>query len=166
MLKMTSGGQCWRPVGAKARFPQRRLHLIDIENLAGASAPSLGQVREVCGLYRECLPFGAMDQVVIASSHLTRLNAALGWPRADYRVRSGPDGADLELLDVMLRERVAERFTHVAIGSGDGVFASVAAILTAAGVRVTAVSRPESLSRQLELAAPEVIFLRAVPEAA
>ena len=35
-----------------------------------------------------------------------------------------------ELLDVLLREDIAARFTHVAIGSGDGVFAAPAAILS------------------------------------
>src|SRR5262245_52284153 len=95
-------------------FPTRRLHLVDIENLAGASLPSLLQVREALGLYADCLPFGAMDQVEVASSHLTLLNAAIGWPNAHYRVRSGPDGADLALLEVLQGENVTGRFTHVA----------------------------------------------------
>lgn len=159
MLRTISGNKHSRPAGASGAFPGRRLHLVDIENLAGASAPSLGQVREVQGLYTDCLPVGAMDQVVIASSHLTLLNAALGWPGARYRVRSGPDGADLELLDVLLYENVASRFSEVVIGSGDGVFASVAAILAASGVWVTVASRRGHLSRRLELAAREVFFI-------
>jgi hypothetical protein len=161
VLRMISGGKPCRPAGASRRFPARRLHLVDIENLAGAAAPSLGLIREVRGLYAGCLAFGAVDQVVIASSHLTLLNAALGWPHARYRVRSGPDGADLELLDVLWHENVAARFTHVTIGSGDGAFAHAAASLGAAGVRVTVVSRRRSLSARLALAAHEVIFLDA-----
>ena len=106
-------------------------------------------------------PFGAMDQVEVASSHLTLLNAALGWPHARYRVRSGPDGADLALLDVLRHENVAQRFTHVAIGSGDHLFAEEAARLAAQGVWVTVVSRRRSLSPRLALAAREVIFLDA-----
>ena len=118
------------------------------------------------GLYTACLVFGAMDQVEVASSHLTLLNAALGWPHARYRVRSGPDGADLALLDVLRHENVATRFTHVAIGSGDHLFAEVAAHLAAQGVWVTVVSRRRSLSPRLALAAREVIFLDAAAEAA
>jgi hypothetical protein len=155
-----------RPMGARHRFPARRLHLVDIENLAGSSLPSLSQVRQALGLYADCLAFGAMDQVEVASSHLTLLNAALGWPHAHYRVRSGPDGADLALLDVLRHEGVARRFTHVAIGSGDHLFAGEAARLAAMGVWVTVVSRQRSLSPQLALAANEVIFLDAVAEAA
>ena len=161
MLAMISGSEHRQPAAATSRFPERRLHLVDIENLAGAPVPSLGRIRQVQGLYAERLPFGAADQVVVASSHLTLLNAALGWPHARYRVRSGPDGADLELLDVLFCENVAARFTHVAIGSGDGVFASAAASLAAAGVWVTAVSRLRSLSPRLALAAHEVLHLDA-----
>ena len=166
MLRMISGGKPCRPAGARGRFPARRLHLVDIENLSGAAIPSLGLIREVRGLYAGRLAFGAVDQVVIASSHLTLLNAALGWPHARYRVRSGPDGADLELLDVLWHENVAARFTHVTIGSGDGAFARAAASLGAAGVRVTVVSRRRSLSARLALAAHEVIFLDADEPAA
>jgi NYN domain len=162
MLRMISGGRCCQPAGAKAKFPDRGLHAVDIENLAGAALPSLAQVREVQGLYAECLALGALDQVVIASSHLTLLNAAHGWPHARYRVRSGPDGADLELLDVLLCENVAARFAHVVIGSGDGAFARAAASLTAAGVWITVVSRRRSLSPQLALVADEVIYLDAL----
>jgi hypothetical protein len=142
------------------------LHLVDIENLAGDSLPSLSQIREALGLYTDRLAFGAMDQVEVASSHLTLLNAALGWPHAHYRARSGPDGADLALLDVLWHENVAQRFTHVAIGSGDHLFADAAAHLAARGVWVTVVSRRRSLSPRLALAACEVIFLGTVAEAA
>jgi hypothetical protein len=107
-----------------------------------------------------------MDQVEVASSHLTLLNAALGWPHAHYRVRSGPDGADQALLDVLQHENVASRFTHVAIGSGDHLFAEEAAHLAAQGVWVTVVSRRHSLSRRLALAARQVIFLDTLAEAA
>ncbi len=166
MLKTISGDEGPQRGGARHRFPARRLHIVDIENLAGDSLPSLGQIREAQGLYADRLAFGAMDQVEVASSHLTLLNAALGWPHARYRIRSGPDGADLALLDVLRHENVATRFTHVAIGSGDHIFAEEAARLAAQGVWVTVVSRRRSLSRRLALAAREVIFLDAAAEAA
>ena len=166
MLRTISGGDGGQRARARRRFPERRLHLVDIENLAGDSLPGLSQVREVRELYAWCLPFGAMDQVEVASSHLTLVNAGLGWPHAHYRVQSGPDGADLALLDVLRNENIPARFTHVAIGSGDHVFAEEAARLAAVGVWVTVVTRPDSLSRRLELAAREVIYLDALCEAA
>ena len=166
MLRMISGDKDPQRAGTRRRFPARRLHLVDIENLAGDSLPSLRQVRQAQGLYADCLAFGAMDQVEVASSHLTLLNAALGWPHARYQIRSGPDGADLALLDVLRHENVATRFTHVAIGSGDHLFAEEVAHLAAQGVWVTVVSRRRSLSPRLALAAREVIFLDTVAEAA
>ena len=148
-----------RPAVVRRRFPQRTLHVVDIENLAGTAIPTLGQVSEVQERYMARLGFGADDQVVMAASHLGLLNAALGWPHARYRVRSGPDGADLELLDVLLHEDVAGRFTHVAIGSGDGVFGQAAAGLVARGVWVTVVSRRGSLAPGLARVALDVIYL-------
>ena len=146
-------------------FPARTLHLVDIENLAGAALPSRDQVIEVQGLYVARLAFGADDQVVMAASHLAFMNAALGWPSARYRVRSGPNGADLELLDVLQHEDVAARFTHVVIGSGDGVFSQAAANLAARDVSVTVVSRRDSLSRALAGVTRDVRYLDA-PQAA
>src|SRR6266702_7788234 len=78
MLRTISGGDGGQRARARRRFPERRLHLVDIENLAGDSLPGLSQVREVRELYTWCLPFGAMDQVEVASSHLTLVNAGLG----------------------------------------------------------------------------------------
>jgi len=148
-----------RPRPPRPRFPARTLHVVDIENLAGAAIPSLGQVTEVQGLYVTRLAFGADDQVVMAANHLALLNAALGWPHARYRVRSGPHGADLELLDVLLHENVAARFTNVVIGSGDGVFGQAAASLVSRGVWVTVASRRDSLSAGLARAATDVVYL-------
>src|SRR5205085_5563087 len=62
-------------------------------------------------------------------------------PHARYRVRSGPDGADLELLDVIWHEDVATRFSHIVIGSGDGTFVNAARALSDGGVWVTEIGR-------------------------
>jgi NYN domain len=141
------------------RFPDRALHVVDIENLAGAAVPSLALVSEVQVRYLACLRFGADDQVVLAASHLALLNAGLGWPHARYRVRSGKDGADLELIDVLEHENVAARFSHVVIGSGDGMFGNAASSLAARGVHITVVSRRGSLAKDLARIARNVIYL-------
>lgn len=148
-----------RSTSFRWRFPKRALHVIDIENLAGAAIPTRARVAEVQGRYLACLSFGADDQVVLAANHLALLNAGLGWPHARYRVRSGKDGADLELLDVLEHENVAARFTHVVIGSGDGGFGHAAASLAARGLQITVVSRWGSLAYELARAATDVIYL-------
>jgi hypothetical protein len=148
-----------RKASYRWRFPDRALHVVDIENLAGAALPSLSLVSEVQVRYLACLGFGAGDQVVLAASHLALLNAGLGWPHARYRVRSGKDGADLELIDVLEHENVAARFSHVVIGSGDGMFGAAAASLAARGVYVTVVSRRASLAKGLAKVASDIIYL-------
>jgi hypothetical protein len=141
------------------QFPARALHVVDIENLAGAAVPTLELVTEVQGRYLSCLAFGADDQVVLAASHLGLLNAGLGWPHARYRVRSGKDGADLELIDVLEHENVAARFSHVVIGSGDGMFGQAAQGLADRGVHITVVSRRGSLAHNLAKIARHVVYL-------
>lgn len=151
--------------GTRWRYPDRTLHLVDIENLAGHPDLSLDQVALVQGMYMTQLGLGVDDQVVMAASHRGLVNAAVAWPHARYRVRSGRDGADLELLDVLEHENVAARFRHVVIGSGDGVFGHAAASLAALGVWVTVVSRPGSLSQGLARVARDVVYLE-VPQPA
>lgn len=146
---------------AQRRYPGRTLHLIDVENLAGTGRPDPVRVSEICSWYRQWVGVGAVDQVVVACNHLALLDTALGWPGARYRIRSGPDGADLELLDVLSHENVLERFARFVIGSGDGVFAATTASLAAAGRWVTVVSRRESLAARLRLAACEVVWMDA-----
>lgn len=147
--------------GYRWRFPDRALHLVDIENLAGAPRPSLAVVSEVQGRYMARLAFGADDQVVMAASHRGLLDAACGWPHARYRVRSGKDGADLELIDVLEHENVAARFRHVVIGSGDGIFGNAAARLADRGVYITVVSLRRSLSACLARSASDIVYLDA-----
>ncbi len=150
----------------RAAYPARALHLVDIENLAGSALPDPGQVRELHGLYHRQVGLGAMDQVVVASSHLMIKNVGDCWPGARYLVRSGPDGADLELLAVIERERVAERFANVMIASGDGIFTAAVVRLAAAGCPVTVISRRAALSKRLVLAAASNVIYLEPPQAA
>jgi hypothetical protein len=168
VLRPSTGGGNSRHAAAHRWFPPRRLHLIDIENLVGNSRPpSLNAVRRMRDMYADHLAFGAMDQVVVAASCYAALeSAAFGWPHARYRAWYGVDGADLALLDVLRHEDIAERFTDVAIGSGDHLFATEAKRLADRGVHVTVVSWRCCLSRRLAEAADDVILFDALAEAA
>ena len=77
-MTISGNNEPWR-TRERRRFPARRLHLVDIENLAGEALPGLTQVRQALSLYTQALALGVMDQVEAASSHLTLVNAALGW---------------------------------------------------------------------------------------
>jgi hypothetical protein len=153
-----------RPAARAARtvrrpFPARTLHLVDIENLVGTGLPAEWEVARICRAYASRVAIGEMDQVIIGCNHKALPSAGFGWPGARYLVRSGPDGADTELLSVISGEEVAARFTHVVIGSGDGAFTWAAAALGSAGRKVTVVSRRAGLARTLRLAAQNVIYL-------
>lgn len=143
------------------RLTERRvLHLVDVENLAGTGGFSQTDAVRIHEAYVQVAPHGAVDQIVLATSHHAALPAWRGWPETARRlVRSGPDGADLALLEVLERESVASRFGHVVIGSGDGIFAFEAARLQAAGVNVTVVTRRGALSRRLRFAVRDVRYV-------
>jgi hypothetical protein len=142
-------------------FPARTLHLVDIENLAGTGLPAEWEVAAIRQAYARRVGVTEMDQIIIGCNHKALPSAWFGWPGARYLVRSGPDGADIELLAVISTEDVATRFTHVVIGSGDGAFTEAAAALGVVGLKVTVVSRRIGLARPLRLVAQHVIYLDA-----
>lgn len=140
----------------------RQLILIDIENLIGTPSPTCEEVEMSEAVLRLVLPGFDAAQRIVACSHHAAHTVAFGFPGARHLWRSGPDGADLALLDVLENERVDERFERVTICSGDGIFAASAARLAAAQVDVTVVSLPGHLATRLQLAARYVTHLPVV----
>lgn len=138
----------------------RVLHVLDAENLAGTADFSVSEAVWVHRAYERVAPRGAVDQLIIATSHHAAPSAWFGFPPSARRlVRSGPNGADLALLEVLERESVADRFDHVILGSGDGIFAFALAALQRAGCGVTVVTRRNALSRHLRLAVRDVRYI-------
>lgn len=132
------------------RAPGRTLHLIDIENVAGGSRASTAAVAEAVADYRCALAVRAGDHVVIASGRGLLIAAGLAWPGARLLLASGLDGADLALLEAARPLRaVVDSYDRVVIGSGDGIFAALAADLRRAGLVVVVVSRPVALAIDL-----------------
>ena len=154
------GGSRPRVVGSVVRA----FHAIDIENLVGSAHPDEASVAGLRSAYLTLVGVTPLDHLVVACNRGSIVNVGVGWGASDarYRIGVGRDGADWELLDVLECEGVADRFRHVVIGSGDGIFAPMAARLAAAGCEVTVVSRRRSLSTRLRLAARRVVYL---PEA-
>lgn len=147
-----------------ARLPRagRQLHALDVENLMGGPRFTPAEVSWLRDRYTTLIPMATLAQVVLgASVDQSALAMGVGWTGAGLRLRRGRNGADLELLALLEREGVAERFDDVYIGSGDAIFAPVAAQLAAQGVTVTVVSRRDGLARLLRLAAHHVVYLDA-----
>ena len=136
----------------------RTLVLVDIENLVGDPLPSSESCDRVrLLLHRICN--GAPFPVVAACSHLAAKSAAFSWHEARWKFRSGKDGADLALIEELVPNFVANRFDHLILGSGDGIFTEHVNDLIAAGVAVTVVSRKAALSQKLKQAATSWILI-------
>ncbi|HEX4865758.1 MAG TPA: hypothetical protein VFV02_16940 [Acidimicrobiales bacterium] len=131
----------------------RKLVLVDIENPTATPTPSTKDVALVMERLG-CLVLGLKEaHIVVACSHHAPSIVAFAWPGVRHLWKSGPDGADLALLEVLTTERVHERFESITICSGDGIFADVAGWLGTVGVDVTVISLKGHLSTRLRLAA-------------
>jgi hypothetical protein len=135
--------------------------LIDIENMAATPSPTAEETNDVLAALRKAVPGFDDDQKIVACSHHAARTVAFAFPSARHLWRSGPDGADLALLDVIENEHVHERYERVTICSGDGIFTDTAVSLAQAGVDVTAVSLTGHLSARLHLAARHLTLLPA-----
>lgn len=136
----------------------RTIAFIDIENLTSSSTPTLPQCQRIWSIVEKVID-PSKTPVVAACSHRAAKIASFAIPGARWKWRSGPDGADLALLEELDPDALAPRFSHVVIASGDGIFAERAARLAAAGLTVTVVSRRRSLAKRLELASGHVVFI-------
>ncbi len=142
---------------AMQKLQERMLHLIDIENLIGSPSPTPDCVSWYQLAY-QALHVGPTDQVVIAYSHHSVHSVGWSWQQSRHLWSSGKNGADLALLEVIFQERIAERFESVALASGDGIFTNAVKQLNTQGVDVTVISRPESLSQSLQMAATQISY--------
>lgn len=136
----------------------RRLVLVDIENIAGGACLTAESVRSVKELLTDIAQLIDLDHVVVATSHVGLLEVGTNWNGVRYVVRSGRDGADLALLDV-LTEDIPNRYEKVLLASGDGIFAPALAELAAAGVATTVLGRRGCVARTLQMAASRVLYL-------
>lgn len=154
--------QTSKPARRSALARGRRLVLVDIENIAGGAGLTSEAVRSAKNALVGAGDLAGSDHVVVGTSHIGLLAVGANWKGARYVVRSGPDGADLALLDVFT-ERVAARYEAVLLASGDGIFAPAVAELGAAGVATTVIGRRCCMSRALRMAATRVIYLPDAP---
>jgi len=139
--------------------PGRGIHLIDIENLCGASRPTLNQVKVARQRYMDMGLWREGDQVVVASSTGNYPSSAYGWSNARYLTRDGKDGADLCLAEVMTDENLENRYSRIIVASGDGGLAPFVAELARSGVHTVVVSYSDRLSRKMRLAAHKCVVL-------
>lgn len=122
-----------------ASFTYRSIHAIDLQNLLGGTEASHEEIVNCFHLWSaHVVGVKPGDRVVVATSHRMAHTAWFALPAQGIQrvVRSGPDGADLALLDAIDLDRDARRFSRLIIGSGDGIFASLATAAASQGVLV------------------------------
>jgi hypothetical protein len=147
------------PKGSLLR-EDRAIHLLDVENLCGTPAFGGSDISRLRARYEELVPIGPRDHVVVAASHFRAKELLFGWTEARPLFRSGPDGADLCLLDVVFHEGIEGRYSKVVIGSGDGIFSPVYEYLETHGPSVTVVARtPRSVSAAIHNVARDIRYL-------
>ena len=147
----------------KKREVVRRYVAVDIENINGGSVRDTRRADEAFQAVAAAVQLADGEQVVIGVGPSSLLASAVVRPRARMVMGRGINGADHALIEVLSEERMPQRFNAVVIASGDGIFASVAADLAAAGLEVTVVAREGHLSARLRLAAQRVVLLLDAP---
>lgn len=156
---------CVRERSAAPRVPEDRvLHLVDVENLCGGSRVSGDAVATAMHDYGVAVRVGSIDHVIVACSPQLAIPSHDAAPDARIPIGRGFDGADLALIGAADAPDIVRRFDGVIIGSGDHIFASMAASLRLMGVPVTVVSRESSLSASLARAAQTVVRIPDLPE--
>ena len=136
---------------------QRRLVVVDIENVIGTATFSASDVALARQLIEDLIGPIMNELVIVGSSHMGMFAIHRAWRSAKLMIQSGPDGADLRLLEELEHRDIAERFTDVVLVSGDGIFTETVAGLTACGLAVTVVAPIDGCARRLEVAATKTL---------
>lgn len=146
---------------APARAAEERVvHLLDMENLCNAADVRGIDAALAMRRYIAAVSAAVDDHIIAAASHHNALASGLAWRSARLLPpRSGVNGADEALREVIATEDLAGRFTTIYLGSGDGIFTQDLSTLAAAGMRTHVVSRTRNLSRALRLSAHDVTLL-------
>ena len=139
--------------------PTRTVVLVDLEN-THTLTPQRWEVTVLREILESLQEHGHL--IEFAASHWFAKRQVFNFPFGRWQQRSGPDGADDALIDVVNLEKLAERVDSVVLFSGDGKFSDSFGQLAAAGVRTTVVARNSGLSRRLRLATHTFLPLESV----
>lgn len=145
----------------------RTLHLIDIENLVAGRHDCDEEACDMFEAYLDQIDVRPGDHMVVGCSHAAAPHVMFPWRKAGQIVLgSGPDGADLALLDAAEPCWVADHYDRVVVASGDGIFTGLANELRSRRIPVIVAIGEGGLSRDLARAACRVHRLDHRPKAA
>lgn len=141
----------------------RTQHFLDIENLCGTADLYPEIVTSTFADYLQVTKAAPHDQFTVSTSHHNQKVAAFAL-RAIRSLhllppRSGPDGADMALIDGIAAARMNKDIDRICIGSGDHIFAFPLARLSNLGFHTTSVSRRDSCSMHVTRTADTILYL-------
>ena len=126
----------------------------------GGPRAGMAALHQVVSYFRDAVPRAEGDHYIIGVNPRVGAIAKACWPSAKLVTRSGPDGADIALIEQVKNVRfIAAWYDRIVIGSGDGVFVHVARAYRHQGLVVEVASRRRSLSRDLGSVASVVRIL-------
>lgn len=141
----------------------RTQHFLDIENLCGTADLYPEIVISTFINYLEVTDAASHDLFTVSTSHYNY--EVIAFALRDIRSfhllppRSGPDGADMALIDGITAAPLNRDIERICIGSGDHIFAFALKRLNNNGFHTTAVSRPDACSLHVARAAACVLYL-------
>lgn len=145
------------------RSINRRIHLIDAENLAFRSTTLVGEAAIADALRRyqqHCqIRDDDLDNAVVGCHPRFMFVARSSWPSAAVRVRSGRHGGETAVLKVVDPHRLIARWDEVWVASGDRAFLPLVLDLRRNGIPVVVVADRRGLSGALRRAATRVEYL-------
>lgn len=133
----------------------RRLILVDIENFNGCPVKSTAQAKWCKNTLTRWLDIKEGEIVIIATDQSNIFNVNAGWKGPRLLAGTGPDGADLRLVDEIDRMMLGQ-FDEIALVSGDGIFAGPVARAADHGIPTTVYGHGGEISKRLQLAASQV----------
>lgn len=144
-------------------YSTRTHHFLDIENLCGTNNLDTELVTTTFLDYLNVTCAAESDLFTVTSSHHNYKTVAFALKAIRSlhlpQPRSGPDGADLVLVDEIDATRMRKDIDRICIGSGDHIFAFPLTRLSNLGFHTTVVSRWECCSKHVTRAADTTLYL-------
>lgn len=154
MFRISGMPRATHPTARRWAPTDRRLVVVDIENIAGSSAASPAQVAEAMRVIDRVVGHHEPDVWVYATGVRLLRSAMRVLPATGLLVGDGVDGADRRLVETLDPEAVVGRYAEVVLASGDGrAFIEPIVALRRRGVPTDVVSRVDSTSHALRAAA-------------
>ena len=127
---------------------QRKLFLVDIENLVGSGLVYEEEVSQArVDLFSLITP-KSKDCVFVAANPMNREAVYEGWPGALYNFKYGQDGADLQIIKFFAGIEDLSRYSEVILASGDAGLEPIARRAKEMGLKIQVVANRTSCSKQ------------------